>query len=55
MKQIGGHKDRYHYYRDIQRENTIEFITIAIKDIELNHITLQAKTTDNEKDIATDL
>ena len=55
MKQIGGHEDRYHYYRDIQRENAIEFITIAIKDIELNHITLQAKTTDNEKDIATDL
>jgi hypothetical protein len=55
MEQIGGHEDRYHYYRDVQRENAIESITIAIKDIELNHITLQAKPADNEKNIATDL
>ena len=55
MKQIGGHKDCYHYYRDVQRENAIESITIAIKDIELNHITFQTEPADNEKKIATDL
>lgn len=52
MEQIGGHKNRYHYYRDIQRENAIEFIR---KKVYLNHITLQTKPTNNEKDIATDL
>ena len=52
MKQIGGHEDRYHYYRDVQWENAIEFIR---KDILLNHIAFQAETSDNEKDIATDL
>ena len=55
MEQIGSHEDRYHYYRDVQRENAIESIAKTIKDIELNHITLQTESADNEKDIATDL
>ena len=52
MKQIGSHEDRYHYYRDVQRENAIKFIC---KNILLNHIAFQAETTDNEKNIATGL
>ena len=55
MEQIGSHEDRYHYYRDIQRENAIEFISKTLKNIELNYITLQTESADNEKNIATDL